>query len=94
MYLKLLSVSPGPREESSLEGLDDGDANNEPEADNEEIPVEARTAEQAAAEAKARLPPEPDPNDPNACTVGFRLPDGSRIQRKFCKTDTVQVPSF
>ncbi|KAL3134689.1 hypothetical protein ABBQ32_007693 [Trebouxia sp. C0010 RCD-2024] len=43
------------------------------------------------AEAKARLPAEPGPPDPNACRIAVRLPSGVRLQRTFSKTDPVSA---
>ena len=44
---------------------------------------------QVQEEAAARLPPEP--TDGNSCRVAVRLPDGSRVQRSFSRSDPVQV---
>jgi len=44
--------------------------------------------------ARNRLPVEPDPNDSNTNRVSqlvIRLPDGSRVQRRFRVTDKVQA---
>ncbi len=40
---------------------------------------------QLQQEAEAALPPEPE-DGPDACPVAFRMPDGSRQQRRFLKT--------
>ena len=38
------------------------------------------------------IPPEPEENNPDTCTIIFRLPDGEKnIQRKFLKTEKVSV---
>ena len=37
------------------------------------------------------LPEEPKGDRSLLCRVGFRLPDGRRIQRNFLRTDPVQV---
>uniref|UniRef100_A0A383VHQ7 UBX domain-containing protein n=1 Tax=Tetradesmus obliquus TaxID=3088 RepID=A0A383VHQ7_TETOB len=42
-----------------------------------------------AAAAAARLPPEPAEGAAGSCRVAFRLPDGTRVQRRFNTTDTV-----
>lgn len=48
--------------------------------------------EAAAEQLRDALPDEPAENDPNACTVHFRLPDGSQtIQRRFLRTDKIQL---
>lgn len=45
-----------------------------------------------AEELKKKLPEEPSEDNPDACTVQFRLPDGSEsIQRRFLKSDKVQT---
>jgi hypothetical protein len=41
------------------------------------------------AAAAARLPPEPAEGAAGSCRVAFRLPDGSRVQRRFNASDTV-----
>lgn len=38
-----------------------------------------------------RLPAEPESGAPDVCSVGVKLPDGRRVQRRFCKRDTLQV---
>jgi len=46
--------------------------------------------EYEAKAAKMILPKEPDENDPNACFIKFRLPDGEKIiERRFLKTDKI-----
>jgi len=42
-------------------------------------------------EKASRLPSEPTGSESGVTTIGFRLLDGSRIQRKFRETDTVEV---
>ena len=38
------------------------------------------------------IPPEPDDNNPDKCTIIFRLPDGEKnIQRKFLKTNKISL---
>lgn len=46
---------------------------------------------QVQQEAEERLPAEPDDSSPTACRIAIRMPDGSRAQRRFSKTDQVQV---
>jgi len=42
--------------------------------------------------AKMILAPEPDDNNPDACHIKFRLPDGEKIvERKFLKSDKISV---
>jgi hypothetical protein len=41
------------------------------------------------AAAAARLQPEPAEGAAGSCRVAFRLPDGSRVQRRFNTSDTV-----
>jgi len=47
--------------------------------------------EKVMQDAEARLPAEPDTTDSNACRIAVRLPTGDRAQRRFQKTDSVQV---
>lgn len=42
---------------------------------------------------KNRLPPEPV-SDPDAIHFVIRLPDGTRLERKFSQTDLLQVYSY
>lgn len=42
-------------------------------------------------EKAKRVPPEAQLNDPDASNIVIRLFDGSRIQRRFRKKDTLQV---
>lgn len=37
------------------------------------------------------LPPEPEPNDPEAIAVVLKLPNGVRLERRFSKTDSMSV---
>ena len=47
-------------------------------------PAAAAAASAAAsAAAAARVPPEPPASDPSSCTVALRLPDGSRVTRRW-----------
>jgi FAS-associated factor 2 len=39
----------------------------------------------------SRLPPESPPGDPNAIHINIKLPDGSRLERRFDKSDKLQV---
>ena len=48
--------------------------------------------EKEAREKRERLPEEPAEKDPLACHIVLRLPgSGERVNRRFLKTDTVQV---
>ena len=40
------------------------------------------------------LPEEPKGDKNLLCRVGFRLPDGRRVQRNFFRTDSIQVRTF
>lgn len=40
------------------------------------------------------LPEEPKGDRNLLCRVGFRLPDGRRVQRNFFRTDPIQVRTF
>lgn len=51
------------------------------------LPVQEAAALQKAA--AARLPPEEEATGPGACRVAVRLPDGSRLQRRFLQSATV-----
>ncbi|EFJ41718.1 hypothetical protein VOLCADRAFT_98325 [Volvox carteri f. nagariensis] len=53
--------------------------------------VKDKTPEEVAAEALARVPPEPPAGDSEACRVALRMPDGSRVTRSFRRTDTVRA---
>lgn len=64
---------------------------------------EAREAiERAEQEKELRrmkeqnLAPEPAANEPNISKISIRLSDGTRLERRFLRSDTVQVrrPSF
>ncbi|CAD7703870.1 unnamed protein product, partial [Ostreobium quekettii] len=41
--------------------------------------------------ATRQLPPEPDVGDRDACSIGVRLPDGRRVQRRFSRHHTLQA---
>jgi hypothetical protein len=48
--------------------------------------------EKEAREKRERLPEEPAEKDPLACHIVLRLPgSGERVNRRFLKTDTVQI---
>lgn len=58
----------------------------------ERLAEEARKAAEEAAAIKAKahaLPPEPEDGDANKISLLFRLPDGSKKQRKFSKLNFV-----
>lgn len=43
------------------------------------------------AAQEAPFPPEPEINDKNSVTLLLRLPDGHRHERRFLKSDKLQV---
>ena len=48
--------------------------------------------EKEAEDAKKYVPKEPDINNPDACSIIFRVPDGEKnINRRFLKTDKIKV---
>ncbi|KAG2448168.1 hypothetical protein HYH02_006753 [Chlamydomonas schloesseri] len=49
-----------------------------------------KSPEEVAAEALARVPEEPAEGDPQALRVALRLPDGSRVMRRFRKSEAVR----
>ncbi|CAI9759410.1 unnamed protein product [Fraxinus pennsylvanica] len=51
---------------------------------------EERELERQLAEKEASLPLEPTPDDDNAVTLLVRMPDGSRMGRRFLKSDNLQ----
>lgn len=51
---------------------------------------EARLASLLSSKA-ARLPPEPQGSDPDVVVVMVRMPDGSRLSRRFSKADPLQA---
>ncbi|KXZ56917.1 hypothetical protein GPECTOR_1g827 [Gonium pectorale] len=50
-----------------------------------------KSPEELAAEALARVPPEPADGDPESVRVALRLPDGRRLQRRFRGSDSVRA---
>ena len=46
-------------------------------------------ADAASASEVASVPEEPGPADPEALTLAFRAPDGSRLRRRFSRGDSV-----
>ncbi len=63
---------------------------------------EAREREEAALrkqeeiqlrkeELRNTLPPEPDADHPDAIKILLKLPNGTRLERRFLKTDSLQV---
>ena len=42
-------------------------------------------------ELSSRLPDEPESNNPDAIGIVVRLPHGERMDRRFLKTDRLQV---
>ena len=56
------------------------------------LPLSLSQAEQQQLAAKeASLPAEPPASDRSSVQLMVRLPDGTRLSRRFCKTDSVQV---
>lgn len=47
--------------------------------------------EQLRQAALALVPPEPDESSADACRVAVRFPDGSRLQRRFKRSDSLQA---
>jgi UBX domain-containing protein 7 len=67
----------------------------EPQPEEEEVPrqdkggmLDEERAAQAQEEARSALPPE---NESSTCRVAIRLPEGTRIQRKFSKDCPVSM---
>ncbi|GLI69181.1 hypothetical protein VaNZ11_013750 [Volvox africanus] len=54
-------------------------------------PVETKSPEEVASQALARVPAEPSEGDPEAVRVALRMPDGTRVTRRFRRVDPVQV---
>ncbi|GIL42641.1 hypothetical protein Vafri_589 [Volvox africanus] len=54
-------------------------------------PVETKSPEEVASQALARVPTEPPEGDPEAVRVALRMPDGTRVTRRFRRADPVQV---
>ncbi|GFR40515.1 hypothetical protein Agub_g1084, partial [Astrephomene gubernaculifera] len=50
-----------------------------------------KSPEEVAAEARARVPPEPAEGDPDSLRVALRLPDGSRLTRRFRRSEPVRA---
>jgi len=50
-----------------------------------------KEAEMEKQKKKENIPAELDESDPNAILIIFRLPDGSRIQRRFDRNNKVQI---
>lgn len=42
-------------------------------------------------ELRNEIPAEPDTSDPDAVRVVLKLPNGTRIERRFMKTDSLKV---
>lgn len=53
--------------------------------------ITGQELERQLAEKEASLPLEPTPDDDNAVTLLVRMPDGSRMGRRFLKSDNLQV---
>lgn len=51
---------------------------------------ERPTSPAAAKKPKITLPPEPEASTPNCTTIGLRLPDGSRMKRRFLLNSPVE----
>ncbi|KAK3277399.1 hypothetical protein CYMTET_14593 [Cymbomonas tetramitiformis] len=71
--------APASDDEEGMDVQDDTDA---------EPAISAEERREAAAEA---LPEEPPAADPLACRVAVRFPHGARQQRRFLKTEVVEV---
>ncbi|GLC38061.1 hypothetical protein PLESTM_000679800 [Pleodorina starrii] len=50
-----------------------------------------KSPEELAAEALARVPAEPPEGDPEAVRVALRMPDGTRVTRRFRSSEPVRV---
>lgn len=46
---------------------------------------------QLRRQLKSALPPEPDPNDPSVLRILIKLPDGSRLERRFSPNDSISL---
>ena len=45
-------------------------------------------------EQMKKLPPEPQANDPQSTTVAIRMLDGSKLSRRFLKSDNLQTVAY
>ena len=86
------------REMRELERQQEEKEKKEEEAKKMEIEEEERLDkiknkyEKEAEDAKKYVPKEPDINNPDACSIIFRVPDGEKnINRRFLKTDKIKV---
>lgn len=60
----------------------------------EEILAEERRKEDIARqkiEWASRIPPEPETTDPNSVQVVIKLPNGTRLERRFLNSHTLEV---
>lgn len=71
------ALTPTPTQPTSLRGL----------TTRPNLPSTA----QVAAEALARVPAEPSEGDPEALRVAMRMPDGTRVTRRFRRAEPVRV---
>ena len=86
------------REMRELERQQEEKEKKEEEAKKMEIEEEERLNkiknkyEKEAEHAKKYVPKEPDINNPDVCSIVFRVPDGEKnINRRFLKTDKIKV---
>ena len=43
---------------------------------------------------RSQLPAEPDTDNPDAVKIVLKLPNGIRLERRFAKTESLQVVTF
>ncbi|XP_028767523.1 plant UBX domain-containing protein 8-like isoform X2 [Neltuma alba] len=77
-------------ETSTLSSSGNQDSSNSPQHKRNANHVEEELERQLAAK-EAALPPEPSLDDENAVTLLVKMPDGSRRERQFLRSDNLQV---
>uniref|UniRef100_M4BXY9 UBX domain-containing protein n=1 Tax=Hyaloperonospora arabidopsidis (strain Emoy2) TaxID=559515 RepID=M4BXY9_HYAAE len=76
---------------ASMEGNNDASDEDEMEQVEDVMDQEEKYGEETAQEPVVTLTPEPDAGAPGTTRVQIRVPDGSRLTRRFVKTDPLAM---
>ncbi|KAE9605449.1 hypothetical protein Lal_00024731 [Lupinus albus] len=77
--------------QKELNSLKEAETHSLKEEESHKKMLERKELDKMLAKKKVKLSNEPPPDDINAITIVVRMPDGSRRERRFLKTDKLQL---
>ncbi|XP_019461412.1 PREDICTED: plant UBX domain-containing protein 13-like isoform X3 [Lupinus angustifolius] len=80
--------------QKELNSLKEAETRSLKEEESQKKMLERKELDKMLAEKNVKLSNEPPSDDKNAITIVVRMPDGSRRERRFLKTDKLRVKSY